>query len=222
MKKLIIVTLVVLSVAAVAFGQQVLSRNAVGYQQVTLPKGQLSLVRHDFEELDTPLTVSNVFASLPQNSKVYLWKADQSGYQTYTKAFGVGWTGATNELERGRAFWVQIPATAASNNYQAFLMGEVPDRFTATNTTIPVAAGFTLSGYSYPVDQYWTNMSIAKMAPNNSKIHVWNGSGYVTYTKAFGVGWSAATNLVITPGMGFWLQWAAATNWNEVKPYTWP
>ena len=45
MKKILIIMLAILGIAAVAFGQQVLSRNAVGYQQVTLTKGEYSIVR---------------------------------------------------------------------------------------------------------------------------------------------------------------------------------
>ncbi|MBP7829357.1 MAG: hypothetical protein KA248_05525 [Kiritimatiellae bacterium] len=224
MKKLLIVMLAIASVAAVAFGQQVLSRNAVGYQQITLTKGVFSMVRHDFEDLDTPLAISNVFASLPTSSKVYLWKTDQSGYNTITKAALGGWgAGGTNILYRGSGVWVLVPASAVSNEYQVFLMGEVPDRFTAPSSTVGVAAGFTLSGYSYPVVQSWTNLSIAKQAPVGSKLYIWTGAGYDTYTRAALGGWGAAGNaLLINPGQGFWLKWANATNWSELKPYTWP
>ena len=221
MKKLIIVTLVVISVAAVAFGQQVLSRNAVGYQQVSLPKGQMSLIRHDFEELDTQLCISNVFASLPQGSQVNLWKEDQTGYITINRGLA-GWgASGSNLLLRGRGFWVKIPSTAPSNAYQVFLMGEVPDRFSAPTTTISVLPGAKLAGYPYPVDIKWTNTTIAKAAPSGSKIHVWNGASYVTYNRGLG-GWGSGTNLMITPGMGFWLQWGSGTTWTETKPYTWP
>lgn len=222
MKKLIIVTLVVISVAAVAFGQQVLSRNAVGYQQISLQKGRLAIVRHDFEELDTYINVSNVFANLPVNSKIHLYQG--STYNTVTKTALFNWgAGGSNRLDRGQSFWVEIPATAASNFYQVFMMGEVPDRFSATDTVVAVRSGLTMAGYGYPVDVYWTNTSLAKMAPINSKIHIWAGTNYVSHTKTALFGWGSAGNAqVITPGMGFWCQWAAATNWTEVKPYTWP
>lgn len=222
MKKIMAVTAaIVLAASLVAWAQQVLSRNAVGYQRVTLAKGSLSILRHDFEPLDTPLAISNVFAGLPLNSKVFLWRPDQSGYIIATRGL-TGWgTDGSNILTRGRGFWVQIPVSAASNFYDVYLMGEVPDRFTAPTSVVAVAAGLTLAGYPYPVEIAWTNTTLAKMAPMGSKLFVWDGTNFIPYTRGL-TGWGAATNLLVRPGMGFWLQWASATNWTEAKPYTWP
>lgn len=222
MKKLLIVVLAVASIAAVAFGQQVLSRNAVGYQQVTLTKGQLALLRHDFEALDTPLAVSNVFASLPNGTRVSIWNATQTGYININRGLS-GWgTAGSNILYRGQGMWVLVPASAPSNAYQVFMMGEVPDRFTAPSSTVSMLAGLKLAGYSYPVDIKWTNTTLARMAPSGSRISVWNGTGYSNYNRGLS-GWGTSGNaLTLTPGMGFWLQWASATNWVEPKPYTWP
>lgn len=223
MKKLLVAALVVLSVVAIAVGQQVLSRNAVGYQKVTLEKGKFAMARHDFETLDTPLVISNVFASLPAGSRVMLWKEDQSGYIVATKTILGTWGAAgSNVLARGRGFWVQVATTAPSNTYDVFMMGEVPDKFTAPTTTVNVLAGFTLTGYGYPTEIKWTNTTVAKSAPAGSTIFIWTGSNYVPYTRTV-LGWTGgATNLLLTPGMGFWLRWASATNWAEGKPYTWP
>jgi hypothetical protein len=221
MKKLLIVTLVVLSVAAVAFGQQVLSRNAVGYQQLTITKTNLALIRHDFEPLNTQLAVSNVFASLPNGTRVSIWNKTQTGYINISRGLG-GWgPDGSNTLSRGESCWVLIPSTAASNAYQVFLMGEVPDRFTAPTTTVTILPGMKLVGYSYPVDIKWTNTTLAKNSPVGTRISVWYGSSYSNYSKGLG-GWGPGTNLVITPGMGFWVQLASGTNWAEAKPYTWP
>lgn len=221
MKKLLIVTLVILSVAAIAFGQQVLSRNAVGYQQITLTKGQLALIRHDFERLDTSLAISNVFASLPILTRVFLWNDSQTAYVSINRG-PLGWgTQGSNELYRGRGLWALVPSTAVSNEYQVFLMGEVPDRFTAPTTTVSILPGVKLTGYSYPVDIKWTNTTLARSAPVGSRIHVWGGAGYSSYNRG-PLGWGSGTNLVLTPGMGFWVQWGSATNWAEAKPYTWP
>ncbi|MBU1695206.1 MAG: hypothetical protein KKC51_14760 [Verrucomicrobia bacterium] len=221
MKKLLLVTLGVLSVVAIAFGQQVLSRNAVGYQQVTLTKGQLALIRHDFEELDTALAVSNVFASLPINTRVYLWNDTQTAYINIGRGAG-GWgTQGSNELYRGRGFWVLVPASAVSNEYQVFLMGEVPDRFTAPTTTVAILPGIKLVGYPYPVEMKWTNTTLAKSAPIGTRLYIWGGNAYSNYGRGPG-GWGSGTNVMLTPGMGFWVQLASLTNWSEAKPYTWP
>ena len=223
MKKLLIVTLVVLSIAAVTFGQTVLSRNAVGYQQITLEKGKLALIAHDFQALDTSLAISNVFASLPTGSKLFFWKPDQSGYEPFIKQALGGWqVGGSNILYRGRGAWVLVPNSAVSNAYQVFLMGEVPDKTTAPTSFVSVAAGLTMSGYPYPVEMKWTNLAIARQAPVGSKLFIWT-TNYVPYQKQALGGWGAGGNaLTIMPGQGFLLKWASATNWSEAKPYTWP
>lgn len=224
MKKITAILLgtLIASSAALAQTNQVLSKNAVGYIKIDFPKG-LSLVQNVFEPITAPIAISNTFATLPNSSKVFLWNG--SGYVTYNKAAFGGWGAAgSNILQRGSAFWVEIPQAAASNSYSVFIMGEVPDSTTAPSTTLGVVPGLNAKGFPYPVSERWTNTTIAKVAPSGTKLHIWNGTGYATYNKAAFGGWGANT-VTLNPGQGFWIEWpvaAAATNWNVSKPYQWP
>jgi len=223
MKRTGLAILILIVAASLSYAQtnQVLSRNAVGYTKITCPKGGLVLVRMDFESMDGgDLHAEDVFGDqLPMGSIIYSYDTSIPGYVSDSRTFA-GWS--TNIVfERGMGFWIKVPDTAASNEYQVYMMGEVPDRFTAPTSTTDIANGVTLVGYMYPNDIYWTNTTLAKNAAMGDKIYYWDGSNYVVDSLGF-VGWSDP-NLVITPHMGFWFKTAQpATNWVETKPYTWP
>lgn len=225
MKKISSIAALALLVASASFAQtnQVLSKNAVGYIKMDIPKG-LTLAQNPFIALSSPIAISNTFAGLPNSSKIAFWNG--SSYNTINRGLS-GWgTGGSNVLQRGYAFWVSVPTTAASNSYTVFIMGEVPDSVTAPTTPVSAIPGLNLLGNPYPVADKWTNMPFAKSAPNNSKLALWpsGGSAYVTYNRGLS-GWGAATNVTIEPGQGFWVQYPVsfvATNFSVVKPYTWP
>jgi hypothetical protein len=222
MKKITAILLgtLIASSAALASTNQVLSRNAVGYVKVDFPKG-FTLVQNTFNPMGAPIAISNTFASLPNNSRVHIWNG--AGYSTITKAALGGWgAGGSNLLQRGSGFWIEIPQAAASNSYPIFFMGEVPDD---ASTVVPLTAGFNMKGYPYPVSDKWTNTPIAKASPNNSKLHIWTGSNYNTFTRAALGGWNSASNVVLNPGQAFWVEFpsaASSTNVSVTKPYTWP
>lgn len=222
MKKITAILMGTLIAITASFAQtnQVLSKNAVGYVRVDLPKG-LSLVQNVFNPIGAPIAISNTFSTLPNNSKVHIWNGGT--YSTYNKAAIGAWgSNGSNQLARGTGFWVEIPQTAASNSYSVFLMGEVPDN---TNTVVSLTAGLNMKGYPYPVSEKWTNTALAKASPNNTKLHIWNGSGYATYNRAAIGGWNSSSNVVLNPGQGFWVEFpgtAASTNVSITKPYQWP
>ena len=71
MKKTIIALAVIALVAPLAFGQEVLSRNAVGYVKVTAPKGKFTLVSMDFVDMGGGKTASDILGDqLPAGSTV--------------------------------------------------------------------------------------------------------------------------------------------------------
>jgi len=223
MKKLILVAIMTAFVASLAQAQtnQVLSRNAVGYVKLNAEKNKLLLGRTDFIPMNGSYVASNIFgtAQWPNGTVVYTYDPSLPGYKIDNKGFA-GWS--TNIVfTRGKGFWFKVPATAPSNNYDIFLMGEVPDATTAPDTTNTVANGIAQIGYPYPADVYWTNTTLAKGSPNGAIVYTWDGTNYVLNNKSF-AGW-ANPNLIITPGQGFWYKNnLATTNWVEVKPYTWP
>ncbi|MBN1268809.1 MAG: hypothetical protein JXB04_04420 [Kiritimatiellae bacterium] len=224
MKRLGVAILVITALAAcIVFAQtnQVLSRNAVGYTRVVVPKGGLVLVRMDFEDLaGGDLHAADVIGDqMPMGSVVYHYDNGLGGYATDNKTV-LGWS--TNIIfDRGMGLWLRVPSTAVSNEYVVYLMGEVPDRFTAPTSQVAVASGITQLGYLYPADVLWTNTTLAKNSKLGDVLYWWDGSNYVANNRSV-LGW-ANPNLVLTPSMGFWFKTtAAATNWIEDKPYTWP
>ena len=223
MKRTGLAILILIVAASLSYAQtnQVLSRNAVGYTKITCPKGGLVLVRMDFESMDgSDLHAEDVFGDqLPMGSSIYEYDPSIPGYVIDNYGF-VGWS--TNIIfTRGMGFWIKVPDTAVSNEYQVYMMGEVPDRFTAPTSTTDIANGLTLVGYMYPNDIYWTNTSLAKNAAMGDTMYYWSGSNYVANSLGF-AGWGDP-NLVITPSMAFWFETGQpATNWIETKPYTWP
>ena len=137
MKKIVIVALAAVLVASVASAQtQVLSRNAVGYTKVTADRDAFALVRNDFVPLSGDNTPSNLFGltTFPTNTTIYVWDGPNTKYNletiVYQKAAGsLVWSPGSNVLDPGMGFWVKVPSDAPSNEYTAFMMGEVPDRF---------------------------------------------------------------------------------------------
>lgn len=229
MKKLIWVVAVLLIAQAAANAQtQVLSRNAVGYVKITAERGKLVLGRSDFESLDGSggIAVSNLFGDqVPANTTVYLWDRVTASYKSVTKLARGGWGSAgSNRVQRGEGFWLKVPAAASNETYDVFLMGEVPDRYTAPTTTIPGLSGANMLGYPYPVQVYWTNTVLAMTSPPNSSLFLWNptSQAYQSYTKLARGGWGTGSNIVLQPGQGFWFRTTSSVSWVEIKPYTWP
>lgn len=232
MKKLTFALALLATVATVQAQttNQVLSRNAVGYQRFDLPKGSLTLIRPDFYPLDGGiLKATNLFQrQLPANSRVFYYDAfGQFGVSP--GQYAIDTMGAlkfsTNiTFTPGRSFWVQIPPTAASNNYTMYIMGEVPDSFNmgSSNKTITVPAGLSQLGIPYPVTTAFSNTHLGRISKVNDRVITWSGSNYVTYTRA-ALRWP--TNMPpIQPGEGFFYVNANlnSTNWVEPKPYSWP
>ncbi len=209
-------------ICSAAMGQQVLSRNAVGYVKVAALSNKLVLARMDFEPLDgsDQWTVSNLFgAQLPVGSSVAIW--DRIAYKYIGEArTRSGWSPGTNIIRRGEAFFVR---SAGETNL--YLMGEVPDRnYPDTYTTVLAnVTGMSALGFPYPVSQYWTNMSLAINGTNGDSLAVWDVGiqNYVGYARTRS-GWGNATNLVFQPGEGFFYRSAVTQTWIVVKPYTWP
>lgn len=225
MKKIVIAALALGLIGNAAFAQtnSVLSRNAVGYVKVDAVRSNLSFIVHNFIDINGgPVTVTNLLGTqVPVGTSVLIWDSAVQQYRGESRTI-VGWSPGTNRLTAGRGFWMRIPAGAASNSYAVYLMGEVPDKTTLPTSTVSVVSGLNMVGYPFPVRTHWTNTTLAKSAPIGSQALFWNvtGQSYQGASRTV-VGWSPSTN-VLSPGQGFWFRTTSATNWQEVKPYTWP
>jgi hypothetical protein len=228
MKKLVIALAGIAALSSVAFGQtnQVLSRNAVGYEAIIVPSNKLNLVRLDFVNLDgAPYTVTNLIGDqLPQGSSVFIWNKATASYVGENK-IRTGWSPGTNRITRGVGMFIKGPGGLAnvSNQYTVYFMGEVPDSLTAPTTSISGITGVNLHGYPYPADIQWTNTGLARNGAQGDSLFIWDVSNqtYVGYNR-IRTGWGAGTNVILRPGQGFWYSSTTVQNWVEIKPYTWP
>lgn len=225
MKKIVIAALALGLVGSAAFAQtnSVLSRNAVGYVKVDAVRSNLTFIAHNFIDINGgPVTVTNLLGTqVPVGTTVTIWDPAVQQYRSESRNV-VGWNPGTNRLNAGRGFWLRIPNGAASNSYAIYLMGEVPDKTTLPTSTVSIVSGLNMTGYPFPVATHWTNTTLAKSAPVGATVVFWNPVSQAYNSAARNVvGWNPSTNRVF-PGQGFWFRTTIATNWTEVKPYTWP
>lgn len=218
--------LAVLATATFAQTNQVLSRNAVGYQRVSVPaSNRIELVRLDFSPLQSSITVSNMLGNqLPDGARIYLWNKSIQGYNILTKNRGA-WPQGTTIVGRSQAFFLSGPTNFGNTNYPVYLLGEVPDKFTAPTTTVSgLGPGLDFTGYGYPVTMPWSNVALLGVMSNGSRIALWNTQiqGYDIYTKNRGTWPSGLLTNFLRAGQGFWTQTTQSMPWVESKPYTWP
>ena len=216
------------SAALVAWGQQPWW-GAVGYERITGERGKLTLARLDFDDMygePGGTIASNLFGDqLPGGSMVYLWNRSRATYDIMSKPSRGGWGSAgTTRVARGQGFWIRVPNDAASNTYPIYLMGALPDRYTAPVTTLPGVSNLNLLGYPYPAEIRWTNTDLAKKAPEAAMLYLWDQTNqiYAIYSRSARSGWESAKDVVLKPGEGFWFRNTGSIDWMEVKPYTWP
>lgn len=215
MKKFIGPLVIASLIGGAAFAQStnvVSSANVVGYNQITIPSNQYVMVSLDFER-GASNTVTALFGTLPNGSKVSVWDTVNQRYVTYLRGLTGFGTSGTNRITIGSGCFVSLPANVQTNIY---LSGDVP---TAKTTAVYKVNGYAILSYPYPVDVAITNMTLGKTAVNGNKISVWNGSGYTTYLRGL-TGWGTAGSNVLKVGQAFFFQGTVNTNVNETIPYT--
>ena len=235
MKYKLAVLCILIPLASYAQSNQVVSRNAVGYVRVDLQKGEIRLLSYPFFCLSTndytPPTPMNTmfFDTVPPGTCLYVWDAAASMYRSEilvsNRVSGLKWIPNKNLLSPGRGFWMKIHPMAPSNYYTIYLLGEVPDDYTAPTSTVDILPGMNLLGYPYPAETQWTNLNLAKTATPGDIIYTFSNGAYQSsacYMTTNGTCWSQ--NLCLRPGDGFWFKRTAGTalTWEETKPYTWP
>jgi len=202
-----------LAVAALAAGvisseaQNVYSQNVVGYINVVLPAGQLTLVANPLD--DGTNTTTSLGQALANKSTIQVWNG--AGYNASTKAGGV-WSPDLS-IPVGTGFFINSK-TAITNTF----VGNVKVLSGGTGTNALPAGTLVLVGNEIPYtgDLSDTNVNLGPTLANKSTIQVWNGSGFTASTKAGGV-WSP--NLTLSAGEGFFVNSKTATNWIETATY---
>ena len=93
-----------------------------------------------------------------------------------------------------------LAASAQGNVYSLNIVGYV-------NVVNPVANQFTMIANPLDTGAGNTITNLFPTAPNGTTVQVWNGTTFVSSTKAFG-NWT--TNLALPPGRGFFLKYPPA------------
>ena len=230
MKRILVVVLALAFIGGIAFGDptnQVLSKNAVGYVKVTIPKGSLMMIQTPFENLtgEAGFSIGALLGSnLPNATIAYFWHTGLQQYrseQYFTSL--TRWMPGTNIFDRGQGMFVKIPSSATLDSYDVFLMGEVPDEVVAPTTDVAIVKGLQMIGYMYPTEILLTNSVLRSIAKNGDILYYWKTNqqwGSEQYFASLGR-WMPGT-LVLQPGQAYYYKTTNVTVWSEAKPYTWP
>ena len=224
MKRILVVVLALAFIGGIAFGDptnQVLSKNAVGYVKVTIPKGALMLIQTPFENLSgaTYYNVGEILGSnLPVGSVAYFWSKGDQQYKS--ENYGTRWFPGTNRFERGEGLFVKMPSTAQSNSYDIFLMGEVPDSITAPTSEMYIVQGLQMIGYMYPTEVPISNSMLTSIAKSGDVLYYWK-TNQQWGSENYGTRWFPGT-LKLQPGQAYFYRSAKTNLWIEAKPYSWP
>jgi hypothetical protein len=179
----------------------VYSANIVGYVSITNTANIFALWALPLDSGSNNLT--GLFPTAPNGSQVQVWNG--SGFQGATKNLTGNWS--TNlVLTPGQGFFVKFPTTGTNT-----FVGNVAVPVGGSVTNSLGAGLFALVGSPIPYTDNLTGTNLNLKLANGSQIQIWDGSGYQGSTKNLTGNWS--TNLVITPGEGFFLKSATATNW---------
>jgi hypothetical protein len=215
MKKLLIAAALL---ACAGIVTAVTSQNIVGYTKVTASDDALTLVALNFSTPSSTNINTLIGDQLPADSRLHIWDKTSNTYNTvtYTETrAGASWPDVGMDI--GDAFWIEV--APGGGTHEVTLSGEVKGDDLSTTIGGPIDA----TGYFYPVDQTWGDTDLSAIMPADSRLHLWSGSNYVTYTKSetrAGAVWSAeALDEKIAPAEGFWVE-TPATNWTEELPYT--
>jgi len=243
MRKILVGALSIVCIAGVSFaGDDVLSQNAVGYVKVTMDKGTFDLLRYDFLDIDGgATTVTEVIGEqVPTGSRFIGWDASSQSFTsaTLTENMMTGvksWSGsaAAESVVPGVGFFLQVPADAAEESYDVFMLGEVPgDNNDSGTTTVALAAGgFSLTGYPYPATVNWADTTLAAAAATGDRLIMWRAgtqgyeAGSLSVNMMTGArSWGALDDEALDPGEGFFFEngSSGAISWEETKPYAWP
>jgi len=230
MKKITALLLGSLIASSAAFAQTnaVLSRNAVGYIKIPLESNKLYLVSNPFVNLQAgPQLLTNIFAAVPPSTIVSVWNEATQTYNDYQRNARGVWnaTALTATVSRADGIFIDTPATNAP--VDLFLMGEVPDRFTAPSNFMQRVPGLSMIGNPYPVSIALTSTVMAAAVPNGTIISVWDpvANNYIDYQKNLrGVWGASAIGAMLQPGQGIIISSTSTLGqtWYETKPYTWP
>ncbi len=190
-----------LGVAGVASSMaQVYSVNAVGYVNLTIPKG-FSIVANPLNA--SANTISALFASAPDGTTIYKYNNATGKYAINSFSFGQ-WDNASDTLTPGQGAFISVLST-----YTNTFVGEVMQG----SLTNAIAKGFSIISSQVPqTGKLSTDLGYA--AKEGDTVYKFSNatSKYVQSNFSFG---SWDTEPTINVGEGFFISTTAATVWTR-------
>ncbi|MGH7953617.1 MAG: hypothetical protein ACREFE_17105 [Limisphaerales bacterium] len=181
--------------------QTVYSANVVGYVNLPIPANQFTLVANPLDNGTN--TLNSLFASAPVGAVLEMWNG--SGYSSASKT-PAGWN-PNSTVAPGEGFFIKY-ASSATNTFVGSVVAP-----SGTSVTNSFQAGvFYLVSSPIPYADTLTGTNLNLQLGVGSVVEIWNGAGFTSSSRT-PAGWSA--NLTITPGEGFFVKSATATNWVE-------
>lgn len=162
MKRIIAVLTMASVLAGVAVAEDVTSVNAVGFIKQTIADDGWGIVAMPLSSTTgaVEFTVADILVDAPLGTVAWFWRGSLWNFESVLPF--VGWSPGTNKFIRGDALFVNAPSGGGPVTYT--VTGEVPGADTAGTSTVVVASGWTLVGFSYPVDVLLTNTALASAA----------------------------------------------------------
>lgn len=223
---------------AVADNNPVRSINTVGYVRVGLNNADFGLVSIPFSRTDGGATVNmdELLPDAPSGSVAYFYRNNQwvspaeevkFDVNPGPKQYTVHWVPGTNEFIRGDSVLLNNLSGAPATYTVA---GEVPDSRTAPTTTVVVVQGFTLVGFSYPVDVALDDAGI-NPSQQGEVVYVFEGGQWLSSTYKFDVDpgpgqytihWVPNRTIKAGQGLLYNAFVPGGYDWDQIKPYTTP
>jgi hypothetical protein len=190
-----------------ASAQSVYSVNAVGYVNVTLPKGW-SIVANPLNTTNN--VISNVLANLPDNTMIYAWTG--SAYKQVVYYSDGTWDGDAAPLAfaPGTAVWIKNNSGAVTT---VTFVGEVPQG----SLTNAITVGYSLKGSIVP--QSGALDTVLGYTPSDlDLILLYRNGAWASFNYYAGDGWDTSSAPVPAVGEGFFIKSKTAHNW--VRSFT--
>jgi hypothetical protein len=189
-----------------ASAQSVYSVNAVGYVNVNIPTG-LSIIANPLNTTNN--AISNILASVPDNTTVYTWNGTKLNPNNYFA--GDGWDYPATQLAPGTGAWIRNRSGAAST---VTFVGEV----LTGSLTNAIPVGLSLKASIVP--QSAALDTVLGYTPNdNDKVYLYRNGNWKIYTYFVGDGWDQGSSPVPAVGEGFWIK-TSTTAQNWVRTFT--
>jgi len=199
-KTLILSTLLGIAASPLFAQTNVYSVNAVGYVQIAFPQSQFKLFSNPLNATNN--TIGALIQAPPDFSNLYKWTGTGFVTATYV-SFNGGWDQPTLTLNPGEGAFFNAAAP-----YTNTFVGEVMQG----NLTNPVPVGYSIRSSKVPQSGGVDTLGLSGLTDFDN-LFQWTGSGYTTFTYAFG-GWNPSVPQ-LNVGEAVFLNTQNGATWNR-------